>query len=75
MSSIVSVRMNKKEADILQQAASFYGCAVSSLLKKLALEKLEDDFDLVMIAKYEDAKKAGTVETKPIETLFNELNI
>lgn len=38
MSSVVSVRMNDSEAEILNNAAAFYGCAVSSLLKKLAIE-------------------------------------
>lgn len=42
MSSVVSVRMNDSEAEILNNAAAFYGCAVSSLLKKLAIEKLEE---------------------------------
>jgi hypothetical protein len=45
MSSVVSVRMNDSEAEILNNAAAFYGCAVSSLLKKLAIEKLEDEDD------------------------------
>ena len=44
MSSVISVRINEKESEILNQAAAIYGCAVSSLLKRLALEKLEDEY-------------------------------
>lgn len=75
MSSVISVRINKSEAEILNQAASIYGCAVSSLLKRLALEKLEDDFDLKMIQKYESDKKTGKLATKPAEEFFEELGI
>ncbi len=75
MSSIVSVRINKGEEEILNQAAALYGCGVSSLLKRLALEKLEDDFDLSVVKAYEKEKKAGKLKTYPIETLFKELDI
>lgn len=49
MSSVISVRINEKESEILNQAAAIYGCAVSSLLKRLALEKLEDEYDMQVI--------------------------
>ena len=63
MSSVISVRINEKESEILNQAAAIYGCAVSSLLKRLALEKLEDE------------KRRGKVKTYPIEELFEELDV
>lgn len=75
MSKIVSVRMNESEAEILNNAANFYGCAVSSLLKKLAIEKLEDEYDLSIIREYEEAKKKGLVETRPAEEFFRDLGI
>lgn len=75
MSSVVSVRMNDSEAEILNNAAAFYGCAVSSLLKKLAIEKLEDEYDLSIIRDYEEDKKRGLVKTKPIKELFDELGV
>ena len=75
MSSIISIRVNEAEADILKKAAHFYGCSISSLLKRLAIEKIEDDFDLAMIKEYEEAKKRGNIEYRPIEELFEELEI
>ena len=67
MSSVISVRINEKEAEILNQAAAIYGCAVSSLLKRLALEKLEDEYDMQVIK--------GKVKIYPIEELFEELDV
>ena len=75
MSSVISVRINEKEAEILNQAAAIYGCAVSSLLKRLALEKLEDEYDMQVIKKYEEEKRRGNVKTYPIEELFEELDV
>jgi len=75
MSSVISVRINEKEAEILNQAAAIYGCAVSSLLKRLALEKLEDEYDMQVIKKYEEEKRKGKVKIYPIEELFEELDV
>ena len=75
MSSVISVRINEKEAEILNQAAAIYGCAVSSLLKRLALEKLEDEYDMQVIKKYEEEKRKGKVKIYPIEKLFEELDV
>ena len=63
MSSVISVRINEKESEILNQAAAIYGCAVSSLLKRLALKK------------YEEEKRKGKVKIYPIEELFEELDV
>ena len=75
MSSVISVRINEKESEILNQAAAIYGCAVSSLLKRLALEKLEDEYDMQVIKKYEEEKRKGKVKTYPIKELFEELDV
>ena len=75
MSSVISVRINEKEAEILNQAAAIYGCAVSSLLKRLALEKLEDEYDMQVIKKYEEERRKGKVKIYPIKELFEELDV
>ena len=41
MGEIVSVRLNKEESKFLRQVSAPYGCDVSSLIKRLAFEKLE----------------------------------
>ncbi|MFY9396042.1 MAG: DUF6290 family protein [Saccharofermentanales bacterium] len=41
MGEIVSVRLNKEESKFLRQVSAPYGCGVSSLIKRLAFEKLE----------------------------------
>lgn len=75
MSTVVSVRMNENEAVLLNKAAAFYGCGVSSLLKKLAIAKLEDEYDLAIIREYEAERQKGTVKTRPAEEFFSELGL
>lgn len=44
-------------------------------LKRLALEKLEDEYDMQVIKKYEEEKRKGKVKIYPIEELFEELDV
>ena len=75
MSSVKSVRINEKDSEILNQAAAIYACAVSSILKRLAIEKFEDENDMQVIKIYEEEKRKGKVKTYPIEELFEELDV
>lgn len=75
MSSVVSVRINEQEAQLLKHASTIYGCPMSSLLKKLAFEKLEDDYDISLIREYEKEKQTGKLQTRPMDELFQELGI
>lgn len=75
MANIISVRVNKAENEILNDIAAIHNCGVSSLIKKIVFERLEEEYDLKAIAKYEKDKIENTLETRPIEELFNELGL
>lgn len=75
MSAIISVRVSDAEQELLNKAASVYGCGVSSLMKRLVFEKLEDEYDLHMIEDYENKKKTGTLKTRPASELWAELDL
>ena len=75
MSTIISVRVSDAEQELLNKAASIYGCGVSSLMKRLVFEKLEDEYDLHMIEEYEKKKKAGTLKARPASELWAELDL
>ena len=75
MSAIISVRVSDSEQELLNKAAAIYGCGVSSLMKRLVFEKLEDEYDLHMIEDYENKKKAGTLKTRPASELWAELDL
>lgn len=62
MSTVISVRVADDESKILSDVSSVYGLGVSSLLKQLAFEKLEDMYDLRAIREYEQERANGTLE-------------
>lgn len=70
--SIISLRLNDEEKKTLEKASKVYGIGVSSMIKKLVFEALEDEYDLQMIADYEKKKEAGTLCVRPIEELWKE---
>ena len=75
MSTVISVRVSDAEQELLNKASSVYGCGVSSLMKRLVFEKLEDEYDLKMIEEYERKKEEGTLKTRPASELWAELSL
>lgn len=75
MSAVISVRVSDAEREMLNKASTLYGCGVSSLMKRLVFEKLEDEYDLQAIADYEKSKVDGTLEVRPIAELWKELDL
>lgn len=73
--SVVSIRLNSEERTIFENASKLYGCKLSSLIRDLALEKLEDDFDLQIFQEYEQEKNDNKLKTRPIEHLWKELEL
>jgi hypothetical protein len=75
MSSVISVRVSAEEQEALRRASRLYGCGVPSLIKRLAFEKPEEEYDLQVVKAYEEKKAAGTLKTRPIEELWAELHL
>ena len=75
MSEVISVRVSKAEQELLNHMSKFYGCGVSSLVKKLAFEKLEDEFDLEVIREYEKDKENGELKLYSHDEVWKELDI
>ena len=73
--SIISLRVNDEEKEVLENAAKFYRCSMSALIKRLTFEKLEDEYDMKVAEEYIKEKEAGTLETRPIQELCKEVGI
>ena len=72
---IISLRLNEEEQSFVEEAAQVYGCSASTLIKRLAFEKLEDEFDMKAIEEYEREKKNGTLVLKDFDDLIRETEI
>lgn len=75
MAGTITIRVDDIEEKLLTQASAVHGIGKSSLVKKLAFEKLEDEYDLKAFEEYEKKKAAGTLKTRPIEALWEELGL
>lgn len=73
--NVISIRVNDEEMAILKDASQMYSGKVSSMMKKIVFDKLEDDYDIKAVSAYETKKKAGTLETKDIHEVCKDLGI
>ncbi len=73
--SLVSLRLNDEEKEFLEAASKVYGIGLSTMIKRLVFEALEDEFDIQAIAQYEKQKEDGSLRVRPIEQLWEELDL
>ena len=74
MAGTITVRINDNEEEALNRVAAIYGMGKSSLLKKLAFEKLEDEYDIMVAEQaYKDYLDSGR-KTTPIRDFWRELD-
>lgn len=75
MNKTVTIRLNDEELKIFERCKDMYDGSLSSIIKRLALEKLDDEYDLKAITEYEFEKKNDSLVVKDIENLFDEYGI
>ncbi len=75
MTSMIAIRVNDEEKKAISKVSKLNNCGISSWIKKTIFEKIEDEYDLNVIKDYEERKKMGLVEYKPIEELFNKYGV
>ena len=75
MDTMIAIRVNEKEKQMISGVSSLNNLKVSSWIKKIIFENIENDYDIKLVEEYESEKKKGLIKTQPIENLFNELGI
>ena len=72
---IVSIHLSEEEEQLFKNYAEFTGVDLSTLLKRVLLEKIELEHELNIIAAYEKEKTKGTVELFDVEEVMAELGV
>lgn len=72
---VISIRISDEERKILELAAKAYGGGISSMIRQIVFEKIEDDYDLSTVKAYEERKAEGRTEVRPISELWDELDL
>ena len=57
----LTLRLNKEEEQIFNSISGLYGGKLSTTIKQLALEKIEDEYDLQLIKDFESRDEKGEV--------------
>ncbi|MDI9476056.1 MAG: type II toxin-antitoxin system RelB family antitoxin [Natronincolaceae bacterium] len=71
----VSLRVTDEEKKIMENYANWLGVSLSDAIKTAFFEKIEDEYDLRVIAEYEADEKAGGIEYKTFDEVVNDLGL
>lgn len=73
--SIISLRVPEKELNIFKAYAKHNNSTLSEIIRITMLERIEDEYDLKVFGEYESEKQAETLKIRPINELWNELEL
>jgi hypothetical protein len=71
----LTVRLNQEEEKIFNSVANLYGGKLSTAIKQLALEKIEDEYDMQLIKDFEEREERNEVNLISLDELKKELEI
>lgn len=71
----VSLRVTDEEKKIMENYADWLGVSLSDAIKIAFFEKIEDEYDLRVIAEYEAAEKAGNIKYKTFDEVVDDLGL
>ena len=75
MMTTVTLRLNKEEQNIFEEVVDLYGGKLSTAIKQLALDKIQEEYDLQLIRDFEEREKNNEVEFITFDDLRKELNL
>lgn len=59
---MLSLRLEKEDERLIREYARFCGLTVSEFLRKAAIERIEDEYDLNALKEYEKKMSNGELE-------------
>ena len=75
MSSTVTIRLYDEEKKIFTEYSKVYKGGLSTMIKQLALEKLQDEYDLAVAERFESGISDGSVTIRPYSELLKETEL
>lgn len=73
--SIISVRLNTDEELLLKKVADFEGIGLSSYIKKIVFERLEEEYDLKVAENAYKTYVESNQKTYSFDSVIEELGI
>ena len=73
--SVVSIRFNDEEEEIVKKYVKSKGTNLSQYIKNTIFEKIEEEYDLKLVQEYLKAKSEDTLNLIPFEEAVKEWDI
>ena len=73
--SVVSIRFNDEEEEIVKNYVKSKGTNLSQYIKNIIFEKIEEEYDLKLVQEYLKAKSEETLNLIPFEEATKEWDI
>ena len=73
--SVVSIRFNDEEEEIVKNYVKSKGTNLSQYIKNIIFEKIEKEYDLKSVQEYLKEKSEGTLNLIPFEEAIKEWDI
>ncbi|ATV63968.1 type II toxin-antitoxin system RelB family antitoxin [Fusobacterium pseudoperiodonticum] len=73
--SVVSIRFNDEEEEIVKNYVKSKGTNLSQYIKNIIFEKIEEEYDLKLVQEYLKAKSEETLNLIPFEEAVKEWDI
>ncbi|EGY76299.1 type II toxin-antitoxin system RelB family antitoxin [Peptoniphilus indolicus] len=73
--STISLRVPEDELNIIKSYARLNNKSLSEIIRMTMLEHIENEYDLKVFEEYEAEKAKGTLKTRPINELWEDLEI
>ena len=73
--SVVSIRFNDEEEEIVKNYVKSKGTNLSQYIKNIIFEKIEEEYDLKLVQEYIKAKSEETLNLIPFEEAVKEWDI
>ena len=73
--SVVSIRFNDDEEEILKNYVKSKGLNLSQYIKNTIFERIEEEYDLKSVQEYLKAKSEGTLNLIPFEEAIKEWDL
>ena len=71
----ISLRVPDEELRAFKSYAALNNWSLSDAIRKTMIERIEEEYDMRVFAEYEEEKKDGNLKTRPIEELWEELDL
>ena len=73
--SVISLRVPENELNIFKSYAKHNNKSLSEIIRIAMLERIEDEYGIKAFEEYESEKQSGTLKTRPISELWEELGL